>query len=420
MQENEPTKFTSKFLLTDEEILRRGVPENLVASYRAFQYNEAYSISQWIGNDELRKHTFDTCVLPVSLEESKHLLIYFRYIQHSQMSKRTTSEWIEDYKKTQESVDKYVSQVKSKIDTCLQTKQKVWKDGFFAKFNSRSPKDVFICEGQNPRLKQMYWEKLDDYLFSQLQQTTPKNDYVDSNEDKEEKKYHTDSKVWLFKNLEEVIKEIIQGQRHLISSTNAVLAYFHLITEEMCLHSSNDLINMFAKSFRCLEDLQKSVSLGAYMPDAENVISIVECLSQYYSSLYFPQLCRDKEQIGKEILEFFQTHIESQLRAGHESYVIDFLRLETGPNAIKIYVIELNPFYAQTGAALFNWKQHRELFMNGPFEFRVRTEPNEKCDEYLHQSWKISLDEYRNSEKTAKPQSTDNTNNNFCQKCNIL
>tara|TARA_R110002050_G_scaffold138191_1_gene261886 strand:- start:47 stop:421 length:375 start_codon:yes stop_codon:yes gene_type:complete len=40
-------------------------------------------------------------------------------------------------------------------------------------------------------------------------------------------------------------------------------------------------------------------------------------------------------------------------------------------NGFRVQVVELNPFHKGAGAALFNWRDHRELFMHGPFEFRT-------------------------------------------------
>lgn len=64
----------------------------------------------------------------------------------------------------------------------------------------------------------------------------------------------------------------------------------------------------------------------------------------------------------------------------HSSYVIDFYL--ASDNSIKI--VELNPFvrlngstpsnhpqHIGAGACLFSWKENRDLFLNGPFEFRI-------------------------------------------------
>ena len=63
----------------------------------------------------------------------------------------------------------------------------------------------------------------------------------------------------------------------------------------------------------------------------------------------------------------------------------------------KVYIIELNPFYAQTGAALFSWKKDRDLFVNGPLEFRARTEIDDKIQTYFAPKWKKSLEQYKQS-----------------------
>ncbi len=61
----------------------------------------------------------------------------------------------------------------------------------------------------------------------------------------------------------------------------------------------------------------------------------------------------------------------------------------------KIAIIEFNPFYKSAGSGLFNWKDDRELFLNGPLEFRVREGKDPKELFYLHASWVRAFKEYK-------------------------
>jgi len=105
----------------------------------------------------------------------------------------------------------------------------------------------------------------------------------------------------------------------------------------------------------------------------------LNALTQYFSFLYFKDLVDNKKEIEKRIVEFYDS-IKGCLP--HNSYVIDFLVLID-----RVLVIELNPFHAGAGAALFNWKTDRERFLNGPFEFRITTEKDKSVDENIPVQW---------------------------------
>eukprot|EP01084_Bolivina_argentea_P038210 70650_1 len=111
--------------------------------------------------------------------------------------------------------------------------------------------------------------------------------------------------------------------------------------------------------------------------------------------IYFEELNNKKykNKILKDIVEFYENEIKEYIE--HDSFVVDFLYMDNGNENVKIYIIELNPFYAQTGAGLFSWKKDRELFLNGPLEFRVRNEIDNKIETYFAPKWKKFLDEYK-------------------------
>jgi hypothetical protein len=68
----------------------------------------------------------------------------------------------------------------------------------------------------------------------------------------------------------------------------------------------------------------------------------------------------------------------------------------------RVYVIEINPFNIGAGAGLFSWRTgaqqyqkvvsncetDRELFLNGPFEFRVLEKLTEDPLDFLPGYWK--------------------------------
>lgn len=74
------------------------------------------------------------------------------------------------------------------------------------------------------------------------------------------------------------------------------------------------------------------------------------------------------------------------------SYVVDFALDVTG----KPWVIELNPYQESTDGAMFSWSQERTLLDQGPFEFRIQTQPQngEVC---LSRSWRSMYREMLNN-----------------------
>jgi len=62
-------------------------------------------------------------------------------------------------------------------------------------------------------------------------------------------------------------------------------------------------------------------------------------------------------------------------------------------------IIELNPFFADTGACLFSWKSNvdRDIISKGPFEFRILEKPIDSSLEIFDQKWVSFIKNYRKS-----------------------
>lgn len=119
----------------------------------------------------------------------------------------------------------------------------------------------------------------------------------------------------------------------------------------------------------------------------------LNALSQYFHMVPHPDLIANKATVQNTILSFFDsvkhkiTHsaFVQTLRslawtdtdALSGSYVIDFYIQADG----QPIIIELNPFHIGAGPCLFRWKEDRDLFLNGPFEFRiVESEPSDAIE----------------------------------------
>eukprot|EP01084_Bolivina_argentea_P264074 447192_1 len=97
MKEEKQIEFKSKYILSDEEILSRGVNKEDISAYRQHEYNDSYSISKWIHISQLNKHTFDTEIIQLSIEEARSMLILCRYNQSLYTNKNKNSSQIQQY-----------------------------------------------------------------------------------------------------------------------------------------------------------------------------------------------------------------------------------------------------------------------------------------------------------------------------------
>ncbi len=94
----------------------------------------------------------------------------------------------------------------------------------------------------------------------------------------------------------------------------------------------------------------------------------------------------EREEEVRTLIEDFFGQIKHKI--AHTSYVIDFY-ITTGN---QVVIIELNPFHNGAGGGLFSWAKDRELFLNGPLEFRITKELKEDPRESLLPSWQRFID----------------------------
>jgi len=106
----------------------------------------------------------------------------------------------------------------------------------------------------------------------------------------------------------------------------------------------------------------------------------------YFCCAYSPELHQRKEEIQLTILQFFDS-VKDKIT--HENYIIDFYVTTN----MDVMVVELNPFHIGAGACLFSWQKDRELFMNGPFTFKIIEEQNPAISESMIPiKWKKMID----------------------------
>jgi len=113
------------------------------------------------------------------------------------------------------------------------------------------------------------------------------------------------------------------------------------------------------------------------------------------------------------ITSFFNEKVRHKIT--HKNYVIDFY--VTKDDTVK--VIELNPFHIGAGPGLFSWKDDRELFMNGPFVFKIIEAPCVDITEVLIPiKWKKQIDQkygvINNPAPESNEESSDTAEENYC------
>jgi len=245
-------------------------------------------------------------------------------------------------------VSPIIIKIKERIDNALSE----YGGKAFVKFSTRSPKDA-IADIKNPKMKLEFTNQLE-------KSKSPNEDMV---------------------------------------------AFSTALRNCSFVESSEEAFDLFKNSDRIRCDLMK---LTDY-PQAFNIKIIVReftpmdpsmefrvfifkrkitAISQYCYHLYFPHLVSNKN-IYKEEIEKFYEKVKDLIP--QELCVMDVLILPDG----NIKIIELNPFYNDTGACLFSWIEEKELLRNGPLEIRVVTEAPEDCYINLDQQWRPFLEDFR-------------------------
>eukprot|EP01124_Arcella_intermedia_P011292 TRINITY_DN17705_c0_g1_i2.p1 TRINITY_DN17705_c0_g1~~TRINITY_DN17705_c0_g1_i2.p1 ORF type:complete len:226 (+),score=50.84 TRINITY_DN17705_c0_g1_i2:462-1139(+) len=203
-----------------------------------------------------------------------------------------------------------------------------------------------------------------------------------------------------------------------------VWSFIRSTTRIMKITSGSEAVDLLSRSSRIQEDIRRMLLFGDVFP--VQVIMrewLPECperpeyefrgfvykkqlnaLSMYFCCAYSEELHKRKEHVQKLILEFFESIKE---KIEQQNFVIDFYVTSDD----KVKVVELNPFHIGAGACMFAWRTDRELFMNGPFTFRVIEEQNpEISKEIIPIKWKKMID----AKYAPKEQAQQEPDNEIC------
>jgi len=191
------------------------------------------------------------------------------------------------------------------------------------------------------------------------------------------------------------------------SDNGDAIAFCAAVRNAMRVTSGEEALWLIEGSSRVQEDLMKwsecegklplSIVVREWLPmtpSGEFRAFIKEkkltAVSQYCYYQYFPEVTDQKDKLEETIKAFWESIAES---IPHKNCVIDFFITDD-----TNYIIELNPFFSDTGGCLFSWREKKDTMVIGgqsPFEFRVLTKPTEQPLLCLPTEWIEFIDEYR-------------------------
>ncbi len=287
-----------------------------------FRISNETNIENWY--DSLKSYTMNTIFFPMSIELANAFVHYYK---KSKGEGKVTLEEEKLLKKTEKRIDDIINNFQDQ------------KKGAFVRLSTRSPKDSRIAR------------KKSDEIFQE-----------------ELKKGNGDENSRLIAIVKSSILglKVSSGKEAMDLLLDSQRVYDDLVTALQFSKKKGFTQKIFIREWI---DIPIDMEFRGFI-HKKNLNSI----SQYYHYLLFPNLPKQIPIIEKRIKEFYNT-IKNKITL--ESFIIDFAILKD-----KVILIELNPFFLGTDPCLFSWKTDRKIFEEGPFEFRIRTVPVTKKDQF--------------------------------------
>jgi len=112
-------------------------------------------------------------------------------------------------------------------------------------------------------------------------------------------------------------------------------------------------------------------------------------ISQYCYFQYYPELVQNKEKLKNRMSDFWNS---IKHKVPQKSCIIDFLVQDD-----NVMIIELNPFFNDTSACLFSWREaeDRKIIQQGPLQIRVLESPIQDPLTALPSEWRRFTEDYR-------------------------
>lgn len=164
----------------------------------------------------------------------------------------------------------------------------------------------------------------------------------------------------------------------------AGVAFYECVMECGRMRSGEAAVDLLCNSSRVFLDLKRAEDAGfavncvvreyCFLPPSSEFRAFVvhgkiTAVSQYIDCLYFPEL--DANVIRSILLAFQDAVLLKHASELPQAFVAD-LSIDFSTGSCKI--IELNPFYFKTGAALFNWDRDKEILLSGDCVIRLASE----------------------------------------------
>ena len=394
------TDFSSPYWLSAEEIEAKGVPHHEVEQYRRFVYKQAFGLDTWY-NGSLKEHTFETQFVELSETEIDAMV---RGSQFLDIEKPLSSD-------QQLALD----ELEKRLDGAVET---FGEAGAFVKLSTRSPKDAifyrndvdFVTEIRLAVINELEIEGQMAQASFQRTHSFRKSGKIELKGDekpKSEEDNNSIPKALLRQKSENEAFDVNVVHKEPLKNA-ALRAFTRVMSTKNQVRNGKEAMYLLRHSLRIKEDLQQlhtwnkiaglkvNISVRKWDPTVARHPGMefrgfvynnqLNAVSQYDDVLYYPNVVQYREVICTRIKAFFEQHVKEALQE-HKNYVVDFF---VGPE--KVYLIEINPFHNGAGACLFTWREHREVFMNGPFEFRVVESPQDDCLTALHATWQKQLE----------------------------
>ena len=158
-------------------------------------------------------------------------------------------------------------------------------------------------------------------------------------------------------------------------------------------------------------------------------------VSQYCYFQFFDFLPKCKDQIQHLLTTFYENEIKNTIP--HNNYVIDFAICKNPNNNSndseeinfadasqwRVMVIELNPYFTDTGACMFSWKNKSDTAIitgEQPFQFRVLEHTVEYPLDCFNYTWRDFINEYQGRGKRKTKSNNENNSNNNQKGCRIM
>ncbi len=314
-----------------EDFLNSGTSDISIFSLKKFmewKRSGKQDVQKWISHlDPVT--TFPSIIADLSKEEACCMLVQYRHT--IQKHRAPTEGEISVLENLEKKIDKNIEELKFKNSTHCVDNYAV-----FTRLSTRSPKDAVYSKGttNHEQLLQILKNSLNNKNIDKESQLNQDWILLRSAATEALKTYNGKETLHLLLNSERVYMDLTES-----------LSYPNLWDMKLVLRKFVPL--NYGREFRGFVYNKR-----------------LTAISQYDSTLYFPELKNKSKKILKQINDFFQTRVKNNVFSNN--YIIDFavkdfVDKKTKSHDDKTYVIEINPFDKLTSGGLFSWDKDLEV-----------------------------------------------------------